>query len=358
MSKAGKKNRKRTNGRTNGQPMKVSQQSARRIGGINQQPDRGNNSPKMQPKPQNSQPKMQPKPQNKPAQSASQRRKTNKAYNQAVVHRNVKGRKRGSRGRNFIMYYILAGIVIITVLIILSNTVLFNCSSITVEGNSRYTAEQIISQSGLESGQNLLHTDTKLAQDRIFNSFSYIDSVEVQKCFPTRINIVVKEAEKWFQVRSGGQTAAVSRQGRIVELGSDSSLPTITGYEPEQLAAGAMLTSADNGKSQIPALILEAADKCGISGITCIDLTDRFDISIDCGDNITLEIGGVSDIESKFTAAVQAVKEEHSGVILDLRQSDKLFVRDKVEEQQVLPELGNTSEATAEATPEGTGEAQ
>ena len=60
------------------------------------------------------------------------------------------------------MYYILAAIIIIIVLAVLSNTVLFNCTSIEVEGNSRYTAEQIIAPSGLETGQNLLHIDFPL----------------------------------------------------------------------------------------------------------------------------------------------------------------------------------------------------
>ncbi len=351
-----KKDMKRSNGKMNNQRQQNirpnEQHSVRKpLAQINQ-PAPKKNPPKTQPKPRSDHQTTQPKPRNKPVQNASQRRMTNKAYNNAVVHRSVKGRKRGSRGRNFIMYYILAGIVIITVLIILSNTVLFNCSSITVEGNSRYTAEQIITQSGLEMGKNLLHTDTEAARARIYTAFSYLDSVEVQKCYPTRINIVVREAEKWFQVKDGAQTAAVSRLGRIVELGGDSSLPAVIGYDPEQLIAGAMLSSNESGKGQLPMQLLEAAEKCGVKDITVIDMTDRFDISIDCGDNITLEIGGIADIERKLTAAVQAMKTERSGVVLDLRQPDKLFARDKVDEQQILPTLGGTEEPTGEPTGE------
>ena len=101
-----------------------------------------------------------------PQPDRAQRRRTDRAINQATVHRSVKGRRRGSRGGNYIMYYILAAIVIIIVLAVLSNTVLFNCTSIEVEGNSRYTAEQIIAPSGLETGQNLLHIDSGDAEKR------------------------------------------------------------------------------------------------------------------------------------------------------------------------------------------------
>lgn len=116
-----------------------------------------------------------------PQPDRAQRRRTDRAINQATVHRSVKGRRRGSRGGNYIMYYILAAIIIIIVLAVLSNTVLFNCTSIEVEGNSRYTAEQIIAPSGLETGQNLLHIDSGDAEKRISAALTYIDMVDVSK---------------------------------------------------------------------------------------------------------------------------------------------------------------------------------
>lgn len=54
-----------------------------------------------------------------PQPDRAQRRRTDRAINQATVHRSVKGRRRGSRGGNYIMYYILAAIIIIIVLAVL-----------------------------------------------------------------------------------------------------------------------------------------------------------------------------------------------------------------------------------------------
>ena len=291
--------------------------------------------------------------------SKQQRRKTNKAYNQATVHRSKKGRRRGSRGGNYIMYYILAAVIVLIVLIILANTVLFNCTSIEVEGNSRYTAEQIIAPSGLEPGQNLLLIDTAAAEQRISAAFSYIDMTEVKRVFPTKIKITVQEAEKWYQVRANGVTASISRMGRIVELGEDSSLPMVEGYDPAELTAGLTLSSNDSGKSDIPALILEKSEQYDIEDITRIDLTDRFDISIDCGDNITLELGGTSDIDSKLAVAAGTIKQEKANVVINLHSPSRIFVRDKVNEQaqQTLPSLSGTAEGTAESTQESTAEA-
>lgn len=285
----------------------------------------------------------------------AQQRRTDRAINQATVHRSVKGRKRGSRGGNYIMYYIFAAIIIVIVLAVLSNTVLFNCNSIEVEGNSRYTVEQILAPSGLEVGQNLLHINTAQAEKRISAALNYIDMVEVSKVFPTKIKITVKEAEKWFLVSQDGVTAAVSRMGRIVELGSESGLPTVVGYEAEELIPGAALTSTESGKTSLPLQLLEKAESCGITGITLIDLTDRFDISIECGDNITLEIGGIADIDSKLAVGAEVLKYENANVTINLKNPNKPSARDKVA-SSVLPALGESAESTAEAA--GMGESQ
>ncbi len=294
-----------------------------------------------------------------------QRRKTNQAYKNATVQRNVRSRRRGSRGGNYVMYYILAAAVIVTVLIVLSNTVLFNCTAIEVEGNyiSEGTEEQdtekqnakknnITAQSGIEIGQNLLHIDTEAAQQRILAADPYIDEVEVQKSFPTTIKITVHKAEKWFQVSSGGVNAAVSRLGRIVELGSTPGLPVIEGYDPAELSPGKTLTSEEEGKTSIPSQLLESAEKNGITDISLIDMTDRFDISIDCGDNITLLIGGAADIDVKFAEAAKVIEQEQANAVIDLRTDEKIFVRDKNSQEQVLPNLEETHEQTSEAVTE------
>lgn len=295
-------------------------------------------------------PRQQEAPQRRPVQpDRVQRRRTDRAINQATVHRSVKGRRRGSRGGNYIMYYILAAIIIVVVLVVLSNTVLFNCSSIEVEGNSRYTAEQIIAPTGLETGQNLLHINSGDAEKRILAALNYIDMAKVSKVFPTKIKITVKEAEKWFLVSQDGVTAAVSRMGRIVELGTESGLPTVVGYEAVELVPGATLASNENGKTALPSELLEKAEHYGITGITRIDLTDRFDIMIDCGDNITLQLGGIADIDSKLAVGAEVLEYEDSNVTINLKNPNRPSARDKIV-STALPELGSTAQATAEAS--------
>lgn len=138
------------------------------------------------------------------------------------------------------------------------------------------------------------------------------------------------------------------RMGRIVELGSESGLPTIVGYDAVELTPGATLTSSENGKTQLPLQILEKAEHCGITGITRVDLTDRFDISVDCGDNITLQLGGIADIDSKFAVGAEVLQYEQANVTINLKNPNKPSAKDKIV-SVALPSLNGTAESTAEA---------
>lgn len=208
------------------------------------------------------------------------------------------------RGGNYILYYMLAGVVIITVLAILANTVLFRCKQIVVSGNARYSAEEIAAVSGIALNNNLLHINTHSAEESIVAGLSYIDSATVKKSFPTGISISVVEAEKWFCVEDGGVTAAVSRGGKIVEHCPADGIPVFKGYEPESMEVGARLSSVTEGKNDIPSVILRAIETAKLADVDEVDITDRFSMkmSID-GGRVILELATVADMESKLLVA-------------------------------------------------------
>lgn len=286
--------------------------------------------------------------------------KTHQAMNRQMRTRYTKQRRRRARGGNYILYYLLAAIVIIVVFVILANTLLFNCSKIDVEGSVRYSPEKIIEESGLKLGDNLLHIDEKAAEQRIVDSLAYIDTADVSRSFPTGIKISVVEAEKWFCLEQDGKTVCISRGGKIIEEGKTAGLPVVKGFEAESVDVGGMLSSAVESKNTLPEEILNAAEKAGLDCIDSIDLTDRFAVKIECDGRITLEIGSVSDIESKLYVAQTLIKQELSPteeVIVLLTDPEKVAVRRKNAEEDFIPvtpeqasdETNETSETTSSA---------
>ena len=103
-----------------------------------------------------------------------------------------------------------------------------------------------------------------------------------------------------------------------------------------------------------------------MSKITEIDLTDRFDIKILYDGRITLEIGNITDIESKLTVGAAIIKEEISPteeVTILLTNPEVVAVRNKNIEQNTQPiappseTAEPTDEPSAETDEEGTSEA-
>lgn len=280
-----------------------------------------------------------------------------KAYNKAVRNRSKSARKRGSRGGNYILYYIFAAIIAVIVFSILAKTVLFNCASITVEGNQRYSVEEIIASSGLIIGESLLDINENAAENRIIASLAYIDMAEVTKSFPTRMKITVTEAEKWFCVQQDGRPYIISRMGKILEQASGGKLPAVVGYEAEEPTVGTYLKSAVEGKNKLPMTILTAAETAGIKDITEVDITDRFEIKVTVQDRIILQLGNSTELDNKMYIAKELIDTEISAtesVTVNISNTEKVYVRDNniIDNPDVvvpvLPENG-TAEGTAES---------
>ncbi len=269
----------------------------------NKQPSKSNKQPNTQQRPRSSQQPNAAKPVIDKRASAAAARAMNTKH--AVQTR------RKFRGGSYILYYLLAAIVLVIVLIILANTVLFNCKQIVVDGMQRYTADEIIDVSKIRKGDNLLHVDTAKAAEKIESGLAYVESAKVERSFPTKIVITVVEAEKWYCINQFGVKAVISRGGKILEKGSSQGLVEVTGYEAESLETGTRLTSKVEGKKTIPEQILNAADKAGITDIDSIDMTDRYDINVLVEGRITLELGGISDIDAKMQAARSIIDKEN-----------------------------------------------
>lgn len=107
----------------------------------------------------------------------------------AKERKETKYRKR----RTSILCGILA-VLVSAVAVVTACTVFFRVESVAVEGNERYSAEEILAAAAIETGSNLPLTAGELIQDRVCTTLPYIESVKVEKHLPTRLVLVVKEA--------------------------------------------------------------------------------------------------------------------------------------------------------------------
>lgn len=84
------------------------------------------------------------------------------------------------------LYGLLVAALVIGVGVSLSMTVFFNIATIEIAGDApQYTAEDIADASGVHTGDNMMRLNRDEVEQNILARMVFVDSVSIQKTFPT-----------------------------------------------------------------------------------------------------------------------------------------------------------------------------
>ena len=156
-----------------------------------------------------------------------------------AARRSRKGRRR-NRGR-FGGLYKLLSILLILAAIILGCVVFFRVNTMLVEGNSRYTAEEVIAASGVQQGDNLFALNKSHMISQILTRLPYVDDLSIQRKLPDTLVFYVTESVPVAWVESGGTCWLLDHRCKILEAGDSSlteNLPQVMGLTPLDPSVG------------------------------------------------------------------------------------------------------------------------
>ena len=195
-------------------------------------------------------------------------------------------RNRGRFGPLFKLLCLIALIVALTG----GATVFFRVEEVVVEGNQRYTQEEILSVASVERGSNLTLTAREQLESRIRESLPYVDSVEIHKNLPTTLRLTVKESQPGGVVAQGESEEAVNwlidGKGRLLEQANDENtagVAKIVGLEaidPQQSATMQVLQGYE-GQFQALTELMQALEAQGLTAkVTEIDASSPTEITM------------------------------------------------------------------------------
>lgn len=263
-----------------------------------------------------------------------------------VKHKSKRDSKRG--GSNILIYGFLI-ILIIAMLIVLSLTVFFKASEITVTGESGYySAEQIITASGLSVGNSLLLTDGEQAERRIETQLPYISSATVKKKFPSSFEITVEDAvaDRLFSVNG---KYALAYGDKILEIVDDYNNSCVYYSIPVKEAVAGKDVVLESDISDVFTTVNTAIANSGIENITAVSFTGSVDIKLVYNNRILLDVGTVENINDKLKNAVEVIKsvtlkhgEDVEGTInlkyLVDKNNETYFTRESISQYGIIPE--------------------
>lgn len=231
-----------------------------------------------------------------------------------------RNRRRRKRSFSFVVSFICFALVLAA--LVSAAVIFFKIGTVEVVGESRYSAQEIIDASGLQTGQSMFLFNKFASISRIFSACPYIDTVQMRRTLPDRIEILVTPCQPVAVILSEGARYIIDGGGKILEKTDEagaSGLPQVT---------GGVLTSPEVGKrteffeeesaKALFSVLNTAKNNDILNDIGDIDISKVYDIQFEYMGRFTVRIGSADDIERKFkfvAAVIEALGERESGVI-------------------------------------------
>ena len=225
-----------------------------------------------------------------------------------------KRRKRHRKKRSYLLYYIFFGILLVSILFVLSTTVFFKLETIEVTGCEESEREEIILASGISLGDNLWQINTSSAEDRILSAFLNYDDVQIERKLPSGITITLTPSQidmicvyenQYYSMSSGGRIAAV-----LDTAPTDTSVPLVYGCDLEGVKAGDIVTPTDENKISVLFDVIDAIKEAALSNVTHIDVSDITTIRLFWNKQAELKFGGTQGLAYEIECVKKLLDEQ------------------------------------------------
>ncbi len=215
--------------------------------------------------------------------------------------------KRRRRKRRGAVIYTPVALLLIVIIAIFGVSVFFRVATIEVTGAEKYSVDQILSVSGIKTGDNLFFIDIKKVERTIRSNLPFLNSVVVEKTMPDTIKITVSESRPLAVVQYDGEWWVVDQSARVLEktdsLGAAEKIK-VSGLTITALGVGEAIVADEGEETKFKYLtdVLYAIENAGIdSDVTMLDVSNIANITFDFKGRITVTMGSGENADSKIS---------------------------------------------------------
>lgn len=262
-------------------------------------------------------------------------------------------RRKKNRRKKLIIRGVLGGTFLVAGLII-GLLLFFNINKISVTGDSVYSAQEVISASQIEAGDNLVFVSKQRVNKLITEKLPYVGSVKIKRRLPAHLEIQVTKTDAVYGIAQSGYYTLLDKDGKVLEtnveyIGTDKTL--LNGGKVMSAVVGEQIV-LENEKT-FPRLkeVYETCEKVGLTDITEINIADLYNIKVVYQGRITLELGKTDgDRLSKKLSFGKAAIDKQNEEDIQFRGTINLTVDKKgyLQEETTEPETEPTTEPVTE----------
>ena len=236
-----------------------------------------------------------------------------KPQNRINKQREIEQKKRKRRKNILITLIIMIVLVGIGVYLFISPT--FKIKTIVVNGNSQISKDKILELADIKTGDNIFLKLSKVIEVKLKQNGA-IEEVKVNKLYPSRVEIEIKERSKRFQIETEKENYIyIDEQGYIIGCSSDKlELPIITGMDITEADVNKekRLDDKDINRMENILQIYEECKKIDIDEkITKIEVNDEYIFNLE-NDGIIINLGNATNLKDRMYY-VSAILKQESG---------------------------------------------
>ena len=180
--------------------------------------------------------------------------------------RRHKSRPRRRRGR-FGFFYKLLSLVLVVAALTAACVVFFRVNDISVTGNARYSAQEVIDASGIRQGDNLIALSPSRIAARIRLRLPYVSSVSIRRTLPDGVELTIQEHTAAAALSDGESWWYIAAQGKVLEqVDSPGRVMQISGLTAQSPIPGEMVAVEEEHAARLEYVLalLTAMDQWGI----------------------------------------------------------------------------------------------
>lgn len=187
-----------------------------------------------------------------------------------------------------------------------------------LSGVTQYDRAEIIGYSGVKQGDRLYSIDTEAVEQRLLESCSYIELVEVEREFPNRIVFrITEKIPQWYLEVSGNYYSLDTSFKVIEETVSNQKflnlgVPKLVLPNLRSLICGELPDFGSDTTELTKALELVTAIQATTlkPRLTLVDMESRFDVNIVVDGKYEVYLGDVSNVKEKLTAVEKILQSD------------------------------------------------
>lgn len=216
----------------------------------------------------------------------------------------LRSRQDRKRHRRAVFYFCLffgATIVFLAVCFFL----FFRISEIQLVGNEIYSGEQILEQLPFSVGENLFSFDAAEAESALRKALPFIGGVEIKRSLPSVVTVEVSERRMELSLAVGEDAYLLSGDLQVLgRIGGEEITDGVAHLQTgavERCIVGEKISFSDARTASDLEELYRCLSETGMMGrIRSIDMTSRFDITLDYDGRFSVYLADIDNMEIKI----------------------------------------------------------